>query len=151
MIPKGEGNYQELYTRREQPALHAFCSFSYYATAGSKTVVSKIHLNNTTTVQPTYNQPAFRFFSYQATTSSRTVVSKVCLVKRASHEDLDKTRVKVFPNFTRHHLITYSTYKLLPSSCTVVKPVSQRCGIDYIQIHKYMHVCIHTFFYCVLR
>ena len=24
-----------------------------------------------------------------------------------NYKDLDKTRVKLFPNFTRHHLITY--------------------------------------------
>ena len=28
-----------------------------------------------------------------------------------NYQDLDKTRVKLFPNFTRHHLITY-TYRL---------------------------------------
>ena len=27
-----------------------------------------------------------------------------------NYKDLDKTRVKLFPNFTRHHLITHANY-----------------------------------------
>ena len=27
---------------------------------------------------------------------------------RFDYKDLDKTRVKLFPNFTRHHLITHT-------------------------------------------
>ena len=31
-----------------------------------------------------------------------------------NYEDLDKTRVKLFPNFTRHHLITHTHYSQTP-------------------------------------
>ena len=36
-----------------------------------------------------------------------------CVLSKSSkgsvnYEDLDKTRVKLFPNFTRHHLITHT-------------------------------------------
>ena len=35
-----------------------------------------------------------------------------------NYKDLDKTRVKLFPNFTRHHLITHTNcivYRLVQS------------------------------------
>ena len=41
-----------------------------------------------------------------------------------NYKDLDKTRVKLFPNFTRHHLITH-TYSLV---C--------RCGFAFFSVSE---------------
>ena len=46
--------------------------------------------------------------------------------RRGNYKDLDKTRVKLFPNFTRHHLITHTYFrapsKIWRSFYTVARP-----------------------------
>ena len=41
-----------------------------------------------------------------------------CVLSKSSkgsvnYDDLDKTRVKLFPNFTRHHLITHTNNNII--------------------------------------
>ena len=43
-----------------------------------------------------------------------------CVKGSGNYKDLDKTRVKLFPNFTRHHLITHTNNRKV-TSFTVIK------------------------------
>ena len=57
------------------------------------------------------------------------------LIIITNYKDLDKTRVKLFPNFTRHHLITHTNPNIFVISKSVTRTTAENSGKGRKTLH----------------